>query len=61
MMTDGVDFASGEMITIGKIAKASPNPALKVGWSAKRLAIDGDNENEILVAKKGVGLQVIMR
>ena len=61
MMTDDVDFTIGEMITIGKIAKASPNPALKVGWSAKRFAIDGDNENEILVAKKGVGLQLILR
>jgi len=61
MMTDDVDFTIGEMITIGKIAKASPNPALKVGWSAKRFAIDGDNENEILVAKKGVGLQIILK
>jgi hypothetical protein len=61
MMTDDVDFTIGEMITIGKIAKTSPNPALKVGWSAKRFAIDGDNENEILVAKKGVGLQIILK
>ena len=61
MMTDDVDFTIGEMITIGKIAKSSPNPAVKTGWCVKRLTIDGDNENEILVAKKGVGLQIIMR
>lgn len=61
MMTDGEDFASGDMITIGTIAKSSPNPAVKVGWCVKRLAIDGDDGNEILVMKKGVGLQLILR
>ena len=61
MMTDDVDFTIGEMITIGKIAKSSPNPAVKTGWCVKRLAIDGDDENEILVAKKGVGFQLIVR
>ena len=61
MMTDGVEFASGEMITIGMIEKKSPDPAVKTGWAIKRLAIDGDNEHEMLGIKMGVGTQVILR
>ncbi len=60
-MTEGLEFAAGEKIVVGKIAKASPNPAVKAGWCVKRLAIDGDDANEILVMKKGIGLQVILR
>jgi hypothetical protein len=54
-------IVAGDKIVVGKIAKASPNPAVKAGWCVKRLAIDGDDANEILVAKKGIGLQVILR
>ena len=60
-MTEGLEFAAGDKIVVGKIAKASPNPAVKAGWCVKRLAIDGDDANEILVAKKGIGLQVILK
>jgi hypothetical protein len=60
-MTEGLEFAAGDKIVVGKIAKASPNPAVKAGWCVKRLAIDGDDANELLVAKKGIGLHVILR
>ena len=60
-MTEGLEFAAGEKIVVGKIAKASPNPAVKGGWCVKRIPIDGDDANELLVAKKGIGLQVILR
>ena len=60
-MTEGLEFAAGEKIVVGKIAKASPNPAVKAGWCVKRLPIDGDDANELLVAKKGIGLQLILR
>ena len=60
-MTEGLEFAAGDKIVVGKIAKASPNPAVKAGWCVKRLPIDGDDANELLVAKKGIGLQVILR
>ena len=60
-MTEELEFAAGDKIVVGKIAKASPNPAVKAGWCVKRLPIDGDDANELLVAKKGIGLQVILR
>lgn len=60
-MSEGFEFVAGDKVVVGKIAKTSPNPAVKVGWCVKRLAIDGDDANEILVAKKGIGLQLIIR
>ena len=60
-MTEGLEFAAGDKIVVGKIAKASPNPAVKAGWCVKRLAIDGDDANELLVMKKGIGLQAIIK
>ncbi len=60
-MTEGLEFAAGDKIVVGKIAKASPDPAVKAGWCVKRLPIDGDDANELLVAKKGIGLQLILR
>ena len=61
MMTEGVEFAQGAAIVVGTIAKTSPNPAVKGGWAVKRRAIDGDEVNETIVLKKGVGLQVMVR
>ena len=61
LMSEGLEFVAGDKIVVGTIAKSSPNPAVRVGWCVKRLAIDGDDENEILVMKKGVGLQLILR
>ena len=61
MTTEGVEFAQGATIVVGTIAKTSPNPAVKNGWAAKRRAIDGDEANETLVIKKGVGFVVIVR
>ena len=60
-MSEGLEFVAGDKIVVGTIAKNSPNPAVRAGWCVKRLAIDGDDENEILVMKKGVGLQLILR
>ena len=61
LMSEGLEFVAGDKIVVGTIAKSSPNPAVRVGWCVKRLTIDGDDENEILVMKKGVGLQLILR
>ena len=61
MMTDGADFTNGDMVVVGMIEKKSPNPAVKTGWAVKRLAIDGDDEHELLGVRKGIGFRVVIK
>ena len=61
MMTGGVEFEPGDAITVGTIAKTSPDPDVDKGWSVKRLPIDGDDANETLVLKKGLGFYMIVK
>ena len=61
MMTDGADFVDRSIIEVGKIAKGSPLPSVRSAWVAKTVAIDGDDENEMLVLQLGAGMQIIFR
>lgn len=55
------EFAIGDEIVLGTINKTGTSPRLPPGWIAKRVAIDGDDAHERLIAKRGIGLQVIVR
>lgn len=55
------EFAIGDEIVLGTINKTGTSPRLPAGWLAKRVAIDGDDAHERLIAKRGIGLQVIVR
>ena len=55
------EFAIGDEIVFGTINKTGTSPRLPAGWIAKRVAIDGDDAHERLLAKRGIGLQVIVR
>lgn len=61
MMSEDEDFARGDSFVIGKIAKGATLPAVATGWTVKARPIDGDDANDEIVLKSGVGLQIILR
>ncbi len=61
LATDGVEFSIGDSVVVGKIAKDGALPRVPAGWVAKKQAIDGDDANDDLILKRGIGLQVLVR
>ena len=61
MMSEGEEFAKGDSFVVGKIAKGATLPAVATGWAIKARPIDGDDANDEIVLKSGVGLQIILR
>ena len=61
MMSDGEDFDKGDSFVVGKIAKGATLPAVATGWAIKARPIDGDDANDEIVLKSGVGFQIIIR
>ena len=61
MMSEGEDFARGDSFVIGKVAKGAELPAVATGWAVKARPIDGDDANDEIVLKSGVGFQIIIR
>ena len=55
------ELAVGDVLVLGKVGKGSPMPKLPTGWVAKTTEIDGDETYDLLSAKRGQGLQVILR
>ena len=61
MMSEDEDFARGDSFVVGKVAKDATLPAVATGWAVKARPIDGDDANDEIVLKSGVGLQIIVR
>ena len=61
LATDGAEFSIGDSFVVGKIAKDGALPRVPAGWVAKKQAIDGDDANDDLILKRGMGLQVLVR
>lgn len=62
MGSDDADgFGPADEITVGKMGKNSPLPAVGGKWVAKTAAIDGDDANVALILSKSRGFQVIIR
>lgn len=61
MMSEGEEFAKGDSFVVGKIAKGATLPAVATGWAIKARPIDGDDANDEIVLKSGVGFQIIIR
>ena len=61
LATDGAEFSIGDSFVVGKIAKDGALPRVPAGWIAKKQAIDGDDANDNLILKRGIGLQVLVR
>ena len=56
-----LEFSIGDSVVVGKIAKVGTLPRVPAGWVAKRVAIEGDDANDDLILKRGIGLQVLVR
>ena len=61
LVPTGAEFALGDQIVVGKIAKNAVLPSAAPGWIAKIQPLDGDDENDELLLKRGCGLQVLVR
>ena len=61
MMSEGEEFARGDSFVVGKVAKGATLPAVATGWAVKARPIDGDDANDEIVLKSGVGFQIIIR
>ena len=61
LATEGAEFSIGDSVVVGKIAKVGSLPRVPAGWVAKRVAIEGDDANDDLILKRGIGLQVLVR
>ena len=61
LATDGSEFSFGDSIVVGKIEKSGALPRVPTGWVVKKKSINGDDVNDLLIAKCGNGLRVSLR